>query len=135
MGNPKKKRTVELLYPVGSLMAIGEIMLLLWITSLLAGVATQVQMSEPPLPAMNKQSPAEAAFDHAVVIGPGKRITLDESVTTIDALVEALRGNPEARVELRAAQSVDADLFFRARFSIRRAGIAYVERPPTITTQ
>jgi hypothetical protein len=131
MRKPSKKRSVALLYPVGSLTAISEIMLILWITSLFAGMAIQVQMSEAPLPSMNDQPPTETTFDHAVVVGPGNRVALDGRPTTVEALVEDLRGTPDVKVELRAAHDVDASLFFRARFSIRQAGIAYVERPPT----
>lgn len=131
MRKQTRKQNPVLLYPVGSLMAIGEIMLLLWITSLLAGMATHVQISEAPLPPMNDPSQREAAVDHTVIVG--KRVALDGHITTVEALVEALHGMPDAKVELRAAHDVDAVLFFRARYSLRQAGIAYVELPPSET--
>ena len=131
MRSYSKSRNVAQLYPVGSLMAIGEIMLLLWITSLLAGMATQIQMSEEPLSAMHDEPPTTKEFDHAVVVGPGKRVSLNAEQGTVDAVIAALRDQPEVKVELRAAEKVNADFLFTCRYRLREAGIGYVERPPS----
>jgi len=111
-------------------MAIGEIMLLLWITSLLAGVAVQVQMAEEPLPAMKDSPPPSQKFDHAIVVGPGRSVRLDGKHMETEEVIAALGKERTSKVELRAAHDVDAALFFACRYRLREAGIGYVERPP-----
>lgn len=122
-------RKSALSYPLGSLYAMADIMLVLFVTTLLAGVAAHVEMSEDPLPA-GKDTPASMDCDHIVIVGPGTGVSLNGRPTTVDHAVEVLRGHPEAKVHLRAAPNVDATLFFTCRYRLREAGIGYVERPP-----
>lgn len=122
-------RKVALGYPLGSLYAMADIMLVLFVTTLLAGVAARVQMSEEPLSAVQNMS-ALTDTDHAVIVGPGTRVSLNGQLTSVDHAVEALRADPGAKVELRAAHNVDASFFFTCRYRLREAGIGYIERPP-----
>lgn len=123
-------KSTSLRYQVGSLTAIGEIMLLLWVTSLLAGMGTQIQLSEEPFPDVPGDPAPATECDYVVVVGPGSQLRLNEKLETIDEVIGVLRGQPEVQVELRAAHNVDADFFFTCRYRLREAGIGYVERRP-----
>lgn len=117
-------------YPTGSLTAIGEIMLILWITSILVGMAENMQLTEPPIQPTSNQTGAESTFDHSIVIGPGNSVQLDGQEADFEAIINALKEKSASMIELRPHPDVGMATYFKARYRLRESGIGYTERPP-----
>lgn len=131
MKNLRRRSSLASVYPVGSLMAVAEVMLILWVVSIISLTTASSGLREGPI----EQNPSaeSAEFDHTIMIGPGTSLQLDGATISLVEMIRSVKKTEAASVAVQPDPKVDAGFFFDARYRLRTAGVGYCERPPTST--